>query len=237
MIHRPPPLATLLMLAALAVLCSLGVWQLHRLEWKTALIEKLDAEYAKHASNIILDQKALAKIEDARPFVVRGTVRGRYDYSGEILVGPRVFGNLPGYHVLTPFIVEGPAPATLIVNRGWVPQHWDVASDQKTQPGSVSGLLRRPDENPFAPENIPEKNQWYRTDPGQIAGVKNLPETYGYVLYREGAEGESEYPVTGAARPELPNNHLQYAIFWFTMAGTLLVVYALRFLRKSASHG
>ncbi|HEY8012888.1 MAG TPA: SURF1 family cytochrome oxidase biogenesis protein, partial [Dongiaceae bacterium] len=33
------------------------------------------------------------------------------------------------------------------------------------------------------------------------------------------------YPIGGQTRIDLPNDHLQYAITWFSLAGALLVIY------------
>jgi cytochrome oxidase assembly protein ShyY1 len=56
------------------------------------------------------------------------------------------------------------------------------------------------------------------------------------VLFLEGPEVEGNYPVAAATKPELPNDHLQYAIFWFTMAGVLFIIYCVRFLKKDRRH-
>jgi surfeit locus 1 family protein len=43
MIRRLPPLATLLVLLAVAIMVRLGIWQIHRLQWKEGLISRYEA--------------------------------------------------------------------------------------------------------------------------------------------------------------------------------------------------
>ena len=235
-------LPTLLTFAGISILCSLGVWQLQRLEWKTSLIETLDAEYPKDATQNIITGQNLENYEAAdkknAPLAVRGTVTGTYDLTKQILVGTRFYDNLPGKHVLTPLQMDD--GTWLLVNRGWVSQSWKPVDEANPPPNgtvSITGLLRRPTErNPFTPDNKPLKDEWYYPDLEEIADVKNISGTiHEYILHQEKDENSAstaDYPIAEAAKPVLDNNHLQYAIFWFSMAAILFVIYVLRFLRK-----
>lgn len=222
---RPPIIATLLMLLGVAILCSLGTWQLHRLEWKTDLLQKLDAEYEKDAAATILSS---ADLKDDFLFK-RGTLRGTLNYDKEVRVGPRVFEHITGYHIVTPLLLED--GTTLLVNRGWVSDAWRDEREG-TEAISVTGLLREPVDNSFAPPNDPVKGRWYNIAPDEIAAAKGLNNISPYVLYVENNDPRVPYPIAAATKPDFPNSHLQYALFWFFMAGTLVTVYALRFLRK-----
>jgi surfeit locus 1 family protein len=223
---------TLSALAGILILCFLGYWQLQRLEWKTAMIDALDAEYAKDAAQLVLSP---SEIEGNYNFK-RGTLRGAYDFDKQITVGPRVYKNLPGRHVITPFKLED--GTTILVNRGWVPNEWRSDTElpearAAAQTGSVTGLLRNAQKpNPFTPDNDLLKGEWYYANPAQIAEVKSIKRMHDKIIYLEGSETESNYPIAQATKPILPNDHLQYAIFWFTMAGVLFVIYCLRFLKK-----
>ena len=128
----------------------------------------------------------------------------------------------------------------LLVNRGWVSQSWQPVDEINPPPSSenvkIIGLLRRPSErNPFTPDNKPLKNEWYHPDIEEIADVKSIPGIiHEYIMHVEKAENSgnaSDYPIAEATKPVLTNNHLQYAIFWFSMAGVLFIIYVLRFLR------
>jgi surfeit locus 1 family protein len=43
------------------------------------------------------------------------------------------------------------------------------------------------------------------------------------------------YPRGGVTRTELPNDHLQYAITWFVLAGALAVIYVLHHRKRGPS--
>jgi surfeit locus 1 family protein len=220
-------LPTFMTLLGIAILCGLGYWQLERAEWKRNLVAELDAEYSKDASQTILDLKQ-PDLEFSR-----GSLEGQYDFGKQIFIGPRTYTNLPGRHVFTPFILTD--GTIVLVNRGWVPNEWKFADEQNRdalQTGKVTGLVRKPDRHPFAPENRPELDQWYYPDIEQFEQAKKVGAVQPYILMLEAQEIESGYPVAAATKPQLPNDHLQYAIFWFTMAGILAIIFVLRFLRK-----
>lgn len=218
----------LITLVGIAVLCGLGIWQLERLEWKKGVVERLDAEYAKDASAAILDLG-----RDGLE-LSRGSVEGSYDFEKQFFVGPRTYTNLPGRHVFTPFVLND--RSVVLVNRGWVPNEWkftDESAEARNaiQTGKVTGLVRLPDRHPFAPDNKPEFDQWYYPDLAQIEQAKKIGSLRPYIIMLESGGIESGYPVAAAIRPRLANDHLYYAVFWFTMAGILAIIFALRFLR------
>ena len=47
------------------------------------------------------------------------------------------------------------------------------------------------------------------------------------VIEAEASGTPASLPRGGQTRLDLPNNHLQYAITWFLLAGALLVIYGL----------
>lgn len=225
-------LPTLLTLAAMALLCGLGFWQLQRLEWKQNLMAQLDAEYEKDAAQVTLRPEDIEGDFDYR----RGTLYGSYDFDKQILIGPRVYKNIPGRHVYTPLRLQD--GSHILVNRGWVPNDWrfeneTAAARALASEGKVTGLLRKDSErNPFTPPNDPLKNAWYFPDVAEIARVKSIDNLRPGIFSLERQETEGDYPIPMTQRPDIPNNHLQYAIFWFAMAGIAFIIYLLRFWGK-----
>lgn len=229
-----PVWGTILTAAAIIILCGLGTWQLQRLAWK----ENLLAQLAGAATQPPVTNAVLIADESGVDFAYRpAAIYGLYDNANAILVGPRTRDGEVGYHLLTPLqIAEDDGPhATLLVNRGWV---LAMPADRPTGFMTVRGLLRLPERaNMFVPPNDPAKNEWFSIDPAQLATEKNLQNLLPYILYAEGEEPADPVMSVGAAYhapggPSLPNNHRQYALFWFAMAGVLVVIYALRFLRR-----
>lgn len=224
-------LPTLAMLISMGVLCALGFWQLHRLQWKIDLAEQIEAEFSKDISTLSLRP---ADIEGDYNFK-RGALEGTYDFDTQIFVAPRVYKNLPGKHVYT--LLRLNDGSHILVNRGWVPIDWtfdheDPRTRTALQSRTVAGTLRFSERNPFTPDNRPEKNQWYFAEPARLAQIHNIPDMHERVLMLDNSGPEGDYPIPQGGPPPLKNHHLQYAIFWFVMAGILFIIYTLRFLRK-----
>jgi surfeit locus 1 family protein len=223
---KPLPIyATLLMLLGVVILCGLGTWQLKRLAWKTELLEQIDHAYSA-------DQTTPLDLNNNAPDAsfIAGQITGTLMPGKSITLGPRVLDNKVGYHLITPLLIEG-ADQTLLINLGWI-------EDQNIPPlpeGTItfSGVARMPDYNNFTPINDPEQNQWYRADINQIAAHHSLHNPAPYILYQ--AHSSKPIPTQTIPRWEPNNNHAQYAVFWFSMAFVLVVIYWLRFIRKSYS--
>lgn len=167
---------------------------------------------------------------------IAGYVVGRYLHKNEIILGPRTYEGLSGHHIITPAIMED--GGTILVNRGWVP-------DDKTKPESrsasltsgmtvIAGIARKPDEKGyFTPENQPEKGKWYWPDMQAIAKENQLINVMPYMLYVQSTPFLTyNFPRPLDTKWKPANNHLGYALFWFTMAFILVLFYYLRFFSK-----
>ena len=221
-----PLFATLLTVCAVAVLCALGSWQVQRLHWKNNLIAQMEAARAAGPQDM-----RFGDITGSVPLYAR--LHGHYG-AKVFLVGPRTYKGASGDHLLVPFVMEG---GVVLVNRGWIPQGQESSVKQPEGEITVSGLLRLPERgNPFVPPNDPGKNEWFRADPVQMAQAADGGGVAPLVMYAEGESPESAslQPVRAALQWSLPNDHLQYAVFWFSMAAVLLVIYFLRFWRRPA---
>lgn len=223
-----PLWATLFTLAGAALLFKLGWWQLERMAWKAELIAKLDAAYASAPAALLPEGRALS---DLKAFE-RGFIEGEYLPVPPILVGPQTHNKAPGFHLYSPLRTEG---GILFVNRGWVPLAYRSRAANESPDSRhvrVAGLLRSPERaGMFVAGNEPAKSLWRRADPVQFSVALGLSEPVSpLILYAEGAEDAGAgAPVPVPMRGDLPNNHLQYALFWFGMGGLLILFYGLRF--------
>lgn len=222
---KPPVWATFFTLLSLLILCSLGTWQIKRLAWKTELLVQINTAYEAEPARLSREQ--LYQKNSDSVFIAHGTVRGRYVYSKEIMIQPRTHNGQTGYHVITPFALED--GGGILVNRGWVPRDWKNTQSDKQKKTDVTGILRRPERaNLFVPENNPDTNQWYRLDVDEIIRYLELDHMSPYILYAETSAFVLPIPHDSKWLPR--NNHLQYAIFWFSMAGVLVLIFGFRFL-------
>jgi surfeit locus 1 family protein len=121
----------------------------------------------------------------------------------------------------------------VLVDRGFLPFPIDQARATQPYAGTVDGLVRQPPSNGKAAwydvaDNNPGKNQWYRVDIAAMAealGLGHAAPVYLEVLQPTGAHG----PVPTGQRilGNIRNEHLQYAITWFALAGALAVIYVV----------
>jgi surfeit locus 1 family protein len=223
-------LMTALALAVLAMLISLGTWQVNRLAWKEDLIR--DIETRTQAAPIAFANWLTAKAgEDYWPV----TVSGQFRHDGERHFFATHNGQ-SGYFVYTPLET---APGTFVfVNRGFVPfdrKNPATRTDgQIAGPVTITGLARsvlagKPSQ--LVPDNDPAKNQFYWKDLAAMstsAGLaKNAKVERGFIDADQSATPVSGLPQGGVTLIELPNNHLQYAVTWYGLAATLAVIWSV----------
>ena len=234
---RPTLWPTLITVPALALLLYLGWWQVERLQWKTDLIAELQIRAAAPTIPMPTDRRVAA--EDLVFRTV--TVTGRYIHEAEMRLLNQVREGLPGINVFTP-LVRSDGGGILLVNRGWVPFDWQgspPAPLQGDQEVEVTGIVRIP-ETPswLTPENEPEKNDWYYADLGEMARAAGMLTVTDYYIYATG-----ERLTSGEPRPllapdlnewqaTLRNNHMTYAITWFSLAAALFVIYVIYHTRR-----
>lgn len=212
------------LISGTASLLSLGFWQVERLEWKTGIIDKLEAEYATGNSKRNFTYEELSLVTSELPLRY-GSVQGRFDYTKEILIGPKPLDGKIGYHVITPLsLVNG---GTILVNRGWIENNKieNLSQNHTRENIRITGVFRKPDWNRFTPNNSPENNVWSKIDIGQIASIKNLKKVAPLVLYTEESSKEFGNLILQQQKWLPRNKHKQYAIFWFSMAAVFLGIF------------
>jgi len=229
-VRRPGVGFLLAVLAALALLIGLGVWQLHRLEWKEDLLAAIERRVAQPP--VSLDEALVlwrtSGDVDYLPVRLNGIYR--HDHEQHFLA---TLNGHSGWHVYTPMqLANG---RLVIVNRGFVPYDLKDMSARPWRPVSgavgINGLARNPlTEKPgwLLPENAPADRIWYWKDFAGMAEAMTLaPEPLVPFFVDVSDTDAAEGPVSGVTRVSLPNNHLQYAVTWFGLAAVLTVTAAL----------
>ena len=224
MTFHPLPVLTIATFAALAVLISLGVWQLERREEKHALIAQIEARanMAPAPVEILFATGAYAAF---RPTTALGT----FDHARESYVyAPRTDGGptRQGFKVLTPFdLVSG---GTILVDRGWVAEtNKDPASRIQGQVKGeveVAGMLY-PAATPatFTPPPDLATRTFYIRDARAIAAAVAVTLLKPMIL--EAANAVAGGPKPMPSRLDIPDNHLNYALTWFSLGLVLVVIY------------
>ncbi len=219
------------MLVAIALLLTLGTWQVQRLQWKNARVEAIQAQLAEPEWPLT-DVGALDEADIYRRVSATGTFL--HDEEVHLYTGNIAYKSKIGYDIITPLVLTN--GQVVLVDRGWVPAELKA---QETRPETLvegeEGLsaMLMPGEQPgwFTPENDISGNLWFWLDIPAVSASKNieLPPYFLRALITEGAE--KALPRAGEANIQLRNDHLHYAITWYALALIAAVFYGL-FLRK-----
>ena len=218
--------------SALAVLISLGLWQLDRKAWKEGLIATLEQRLS--AAPVTLPPSAeWPRLTAAQDEFLRVAITAELLNDREALVYTggstlREANGGPGYWVFTP--ARLPAGALVMVNRGFVPDgKQDPAARPEGQimgPINMVGVLRWPEKpSVFTPAGDPVRNIWFARDSSAMAAAMGISVAPFYVEL-ESPEPSGGLPHAGRLLPSLPNNHLGYALTWLGLAAVLVGVYA-----------
>jgi surfeit locus 1 family protein len=215
-----PPL--LLGLAGVAVLVALGLWQVERLRWKTAVIAEIEQRIAADPAPLPADPDPEA--DRYRPVVVEGAFG---DGEIHVLTSRKDIG--AGYRLIAPFRTD--AGRTILVDRGFVPQdRKEAPRPAPPAPQQVAGNLHWPEETDlFTPENDRLRNIWFARDVAVMAAALG---TEPVLLVARTPTGEEVVPLP-VGTVGIPDNHLSYAITWFALAAvwagmTLLWLWRIR---------
>lgn len=224
-----------LVIAAMAVLVTLGNWQMRRLVWKEALIARVDERFNAPAVSAPGPAEWPALTTEAIDYL-------HVELSGHFLPGelhvyavlgqPRGAYSGPGYWIVSPF--ESDAGWTVFVNRGFVP---DGKKESASRPGSdapsgpfdIDGTIRRAEPaGSMTPDADAAKNVWFVRDPEQMAAALGLdaarvaPFT---VDLRASHATPGALPQPGETKISFNNPHLGYALTWYGVALAALGVF------------
>jgi surfeit locus 1 family protein len=230
MSFRPFPGLTIACALLFAILCALGVWQLERLQWKLALIARVDGHMA--AAPLPLD-RIMAMAPDEAQYR-RVALNGRFDHAREAFVFTTDAG-APVYHVLTPFTTDD--GKVLMVDRGEVlKEKLDPATRASGNiAGEIhaTGVWRVPDApGAFTPPPDTAHRIWYARDLTAIAQADHLTLAAPVVIEADAAPNPGGWPKGGQTVVSFRNQHLSYAVTWFGLALGLLGIWLAYHISK-----
>jgi surfeit locus 1 family protein len=241
---RPLVLPAFASLIALAVLVSLGTWQLSRLAWKKDLIVQVEARTHAPPSPLpaVADwPRMTAERDEYRRVVIAGTFRNTaetylYHVAGDSRRDEAGRPRGQGFFVFTPFDLA--TGGTVLVNRGFVPTDRRDPSTRREGliegPTSVTGLVRFPEARGLlsAPDDA-ARRLFYTRDHAAMAAAAGLTGvTAPFSVDADATPVPGGLPIGGETRLEFPNRHFEYALTWFGLALTLIGVFAAFAIQK-----
>src|SRR3546814_10434401 len=154
----------------------------------------------------------------------RVRLEGRFLHDDEFYLGARTDNGRVGLNVVTPFRLDD--GRVILVNRGWVPENRrDPATRAEGQPAgevAVVGLLRTDGWKGFdfaKPPNDPAERFYFWLDlPVMAEYVEEGPVITEVYVDAVASELPGGLPIGGQTRVNLPNDHLEYAITWYSFA-------------------
>jgi cytochrome oxidase assembly protein ShyY1 len=230
---------TLVMVAAFV---GLGIWQLQRRAEKHALIAMLNERLATAPQALPAPAQWSALTPDKDEFR-RVSLTATYAplpdamvYSAGSAVREDVSG--PGTWAFLPARLAG--GDTIVVNAGFVQNTMQDRTQQDRvvgrlltgQPVKLTGYIRFPESaGALTPSENAAKRLWFTRD--HLAMARTLGWNEGgkgvapFYIDLETPAPDSGIPKPGALAVHLKDDHLQYAITWFTLAIALMIAFGV----------
>jgi surfeit locus 1 family protein len=236
-IFSPRLFTTLLTLALLVLLVSLGRWQLRRADEKRVLFDSFAA-----------GTDFTRRIDASTPLLPRYQhveADGHYDEARQVLIDNMINGEQVGYFVITPFALAG--GSWVLVNRGWVP----LGASRAERPaipvaGDARRIRGRADHMPspgihmgtpaaLAPPYPVVAAFPTRAEVARLLGESSWAPATDLVLLDPGEPDGYTRNWTAPGFP--PIRHIAYAVQWFALALTLFIIYIVTNLRRAGTLG
>ncbi len=191
-------------ICGIAILVSLGTWQLRRLAWKEAMLAEIDARIT--AAPVAVPVAPDPEADRYLPVEAEG------DLGGE---GLMVLASIKQVGAIHRFIttLTTPEGRVLLVDLGY---RRIVSADASVPEGAVrlTGNLHWPEEiDSYTP--TPDGTLWFARDVPAMAEALGAEPVL--IVARDITPGSTitPLPVSSAG---IPNDHLEYALTWFGLA-------------------
>ena len=191
---------------------------MYRLSWKLDLINQIE-------NSLKIDPVELKNVEKKN--YLRIKTSGQIDFEKQIYLYNLNETGKPGFEVINPIKIGN---EDYLINRGW------ISFDQKNKPeinvvdqkNIIGTLMLQSKSSSFKPKNEVDKNYWFTLDREDILKYtgKNFSK---YIIY---LNGNYKNPRPRVITAKISNNHKKYAITWFSMAISILLIY-LYFRKKN----
>jgi len=198
---------TLFTILFIFIFIGLGTWQLKRKTEKEALLHSLATAWDGKIHNVDEVQNP--------PLLKPLFAEGHYIPGKTIFLQAKTYHGTSGVYVLDVFqTVKG---QFLLVQRGWSPKEYIPPS---MGPLQIEGIVRTPSPPTyFQPLNNPPVYFWIDLESlSKELHVPLLP----YYLVAKSSNDPQIFPTDPFPAPR--NNHLEYAITWYGLAFSLLVM-------------
>ena len=200
------------------VFVALGSWQIVRLNWKNNLI--LEIENSLKNPPVELTN---SNVENYLKIKTSGSI----DLEKQIYLYNLNDTGTPGFEVINPILIND---TNYLINRGWIP--FEKKNSQEINvfdENDIIGTLKlQGRKNIFKPDNDLEENYWFSLNREDILKFTGK-EFSKYIIY---LNGNYQAPKPKKITANISNNHQKYALTWFSLAISILLLY-LYFRKKN----
>ena len=200
------------------VFILLGSWQIVRLDWKNNLILEIENSLKNSPVELTnLNKENYLRIKTS----------GVIDFDKQIYLYGLNESGTPGFEVVNPILIE---EQNYLINRGWIPFEKKNSSEINViNESNIFGTLKlQGRKNIFKPDNDIEENYWFSLNREDISKFTGK-EFSKYIIY---LDGNYQFPKPKKITANISNNHKKYAITWFSLAISILLLY-LYFRKKN----
>ena len=200
------------------IFIALGSWQIIRLNWKNNLIFEIENS---------LKNPPVELNKSKKENYLKIKASGSIDLDKQIYLYNLNDNGTPGFEVINPILIDN---ENYLINRGWIPfEKKDSQEIDFIDENNIVGTLKlQGRKNIFKPDNDIEENYWFslnREDIAKFTGKKFSK----YIIY---LDGNYQFPKPKKITANISNNHKKYAITWFSLAISILLLY-LYFRKKN----
>jgi cytochrome oxidase assembly protein ShyY1 len=225
-------------LVLLALLIGLGVWQLQRRVEKHALIAALTERLAAAPDALPQPAQWVALTADRDEFR-RVRFAASYQRDADAMVyslGSAVRDDVSGPGTWAFLPARLPGGETVVINAGFVPntmqdrnlQDRAVARLLSGEPVTLTGYIRFPEAaGVLTPAENVTKRLWFTRDHLAMAHALGWGEVAPFYIDLESPVPDNGIPKPGPLEVYLKDDHMQYAITWFALAGAVMVAFGV----------
>ncbi len=230
---RPILWPTIFSIISFLVLISLGTWQVKRLIWKNNIISNYIEKFEK---NKILYDKTF-KYDRTQEFR-RVLIKGKFLNNKETLIIGKTFEGNAGFHIVTPILTN--ENKVVLINRGWISEKLKLKKSRPftiiEEEVTVDGIIRKPQiRGYFVPENDKKGNFWFTIKPIEIKEARKLNKyDFEENFFVDSIRNKKikTLPIAALGKPNFRNQHLSYAITWYSLALTLVIIYFIFHIKE-----
>ena len=205
-------------------LIYLGSWQLERLKEKENFISTIDLNIQNPPIKMMSFQNTpelYSKVELTGHFL---------DNQNIFLYGRRsAYPEKDGYYFLSPF--KDVSGNIYLVSRAWIPQSTKKNASSfssKNEETIIAFVMKGEEKRFFIPDNDTKNNIWFTLDLQEARQKLGITKSDFYLMQIESLNlPEGALPLTSTYLNIVRNDHLEYAITWYSLAAFLCIIYFL----------